>query len=54
MGRDPGRVGKLTGGQSAAIEKRREHGGSRRLPDQRRYLGDERAYNHFPYIAPDR
>jgi hypothetical protein len=50
---DPSRVGKLAGGQSAAIEKRGEHRGSRRLPDQRRDLGDERACNHLLCIIPD-
>jgi hypothetical protein len=50
---DPSRVGKLAGGQSAAIEKRGEHRCSRRLPDQRRYLGNEMACNHLPNITPD-
>jgi len=45
--------GKLAGGQRTAIEKRREHRCSRRLPDQRRYLGDERACNHSAYITSD-
>src|SRR5215831_16480025 len=49
---DARRVGQLTGSKSAAIEKRREHRGSRRLPDQRRYLGDERACNHVSNITP--
>jgi hypothetical protein len=51
--RNPRRKGKLARGQGTAIEKRGEHRGPRRLPDQRRYLGDERAGNHFCYIAPD-
>src|ERR1700730_9122620 len=51
--RDPSREGKLAGGQRAAIEKRREYRGYRRLPDQRRYFGDETACNHLPYITPD-
>src|SRR5438477_11743622 len=50
---NPRRKGKLTGGQCAAIEKRREHRGSSRLPDQRRELGDERARNHLPYVTSD-
>ena len=33
--------------------KRRKHRSSRRFPDQRRDLGDERACNHLPYITPD-
>ena len=41
------------GGQSSAIEKRREHRRSGRLPDQRRDLGDERACNHLAYITSD-
>jgi hypothetical protein len=45
--RDPSRNGKFAGGQCADIEKRREHGGSHRFPDQRRDLGDERTRNHF-------
>ena len=54
LGRNPRRKGKLGGGQGAAIEKRREHRGSRRLPDQRCYFSDERACNHVSNIAPDR
>src|SRR5438477_12467021 len=50
---NPRRKGKLTGGQCTAIEKRREHRGSSRLPDQRRDLGDERARNHLPYVTSD-
>src|SRR5205814_2485107 len=50
---NPRRKGKLTGGQCTAIEKRREHRGSSRLPDQRRDLGDERARNHLPYVSSD-
>src|SRR6202022_1984993 len=53
LGRNPRRKGKLAGGQGSAIEKRRNHRSSRRLPDQRRYLGDERACNHVAYIACD-
>ena len=48
LGRDPRREGKLAGSQGTAIKKRREHRGPRRLPDQCRYLGDERACNHLP------
>ena len=44
--RDSRRKGKLARGQGAAIEKRRHHGGSRRFPDQRCDLGDDRAGNH--------
>lgn len=51
LGRNPRRKGKLAGGQGSAIEKRREHRSSRRFPDQRRYLGDERACNHLAYIT---
>jgi len=50
--RDPRCKGKLAGGQGASIEKRREYRGSRRLPNQRRYLGDERTGNHSAYITP--
>jgi len=50
--RDARRVGQLTGSERAAIEKRREHRGSRRLPDERRNRGDERACNHLPSITP--
>src|SRR5436190_12424156 len=50
---NPRRKGKLTGGQCTAIEKRREHRGSSRLPDQRRDLRDERARNHLPYVTSD-
>ena len=51
LGRNPRRKGKLAGGQGSAIEKRREHRSSRRLPDQRRDLRDERACNHLACIA---
>jgi hypothetical protein len=51
--RDPSREGKLAGGQGAAIEKRRKHRSSRRFPDQRRDLGDERACNHLFCITPN-
>jgi hypothetical protein len=50
---DPRRVGKLAGGLGSAIEKRREHRGSCRLPDERRYLRNEIARNHLPSIAPE-
>jgi len=53
LGRNPRREGKLAGGQRTAIEKRREHRSSRRLPDQRSYLGDERACDHLAYITSD-
>jgi hypothetical protein len=50
LGRNPRRKGKLAGGQGTAIEKRRQHRSSRRLPDQRRDLRDERACNHLACI----
>jgi hypothetical protein len=52
--RDPRRKSKLARRQGTAIEKRREHRSPRRLADQRRYFGDERARNHFPYINSTR
>jgi hypothetical protein len=54
LGCNPRRKRKLGGGQSAAIEKRREHCSSCRFPDQRRNLRDERACIHAANIAPDR
>ena len=50
--RDSRRTGKLARGQGTAIEKRRHHRGSRRIADQRRDLGDDRARNHlgFPQL----
>ena len=53
LGRDSCREGKLAGGQGSAIEKRRQYRSSRRLPDQRRYLGDKRACNHSADITSD-
>ena len=50
---DPSRLGKLAGGQGAAIEKRQEHRGSCTLPDERRDFGNEIARNHLAYIAPE-
>ena len=50
--RDPRRISELARREGTAIEKRREHRSSRRLPDQRRYLGDERACNHSADITP--
>src|SRR5256885_16218519 len=44
--------GQLARGQGTAIEKRRHHRGSRRVSDQRRDLGDDRACNHFRYLTP--
>ena len=46
------RKGQLARGQGTAIEKRRHHRGSRRVSDQRRDLGDDRACNHFRYLTP--
>jgi hypothetical protein len=50
---NPSRVGKFGGGQSAAVEKRGEHRGSRSLSDQPGNFGDERTSNHVPNVAPD-
>ena len=47
------RKGQLARGQGPAIEKRRHHRGSRRVSDQRRDLGDDRACNHFRYVTPE-
>ena len=51
--RDSRRKGKLARGQGTAIEKRRQHRSSRRVSDQRRDLGDDRACNHFRYLTPE-
>ena len=51
--RDPSRIGTLAGGQGAAIEKRQEHCSPRGLPNQRRFLGYQRARDHLPYLTPD-
>jgi hypothetical protein len=50
--RDLRRKGKLARGQGAAVEKRRHHGSSRRVSDQRSNFGDDRACNHFRYLTP--
>src|SRR4029077_9406667 len=52
--RHPRGVGQLGGGQSAAIEKRRQHGRSRRLSAQPRDLGHQRPRprNHRRNVAP--
>ena len=49
--RDSRRDGELARGQGTAIEKRRHHRRSRRVSDQRRDLGDDRACDHFRYLA---
>ena len=54
LGRNSRRKGKLAGRQGATIEKRCEHRRSCRLPDQRRYFGNERACNHLAYVTPVR
>src|SRR5207245_10760751 len=45
--------GKLARGQGTAIEKRRHHRSSRRVSDQSRDFGDDRACNHFRYLTPE-
>jgi hypothetical protein len=49
--RDSRRQGELARGQRTAIEKRRRYRSSRRVSDQRRDLGDDRACNHFRYLT---
>ena len=49
--RDPRRKASSLAVKSAAIEKRRQHGRSRRVSDQRRNLGDDRACNHVANIG---
>src|SRR5262249_53537648 len=48
--RDVRRTGQLARGQGTAIEKRRHHRRSRRVSDERRDLGDDRACNHSPKV----
>jgi len=45
-------MGQFARGKSAAIEKRREHGGSCRLSDQPSNLGYQRPRNHGGNVAP--
>jgi hypothetical protein len=50
--RNPRRIGQLGRGESAAIEKRREHGRLRRLSDQLSDLGYQWPSNHRRNAAP--
>src|SRR5262245_15768635 len=53
LGGDSSRKGKLAGGQGSAIQKRRQHRGSRSVSDQRGDLGDDGACDHGSYLTPE-